>query len=150
MTRRLSLCLLLPILVGVAACGEADDGSTGNQEGEYNTSGRGGPEATYAVKLIAAQKNVGNGCHGGCGVLAIDLAVKNIAYEKKLTVSYSVDGGATQSSPARYDGPHTAPFEKWRAEIGLPRPDSRVQFWITYEVSGQTHVDDNGGTKYSR
>lgn len=85
-----------------------------------------------------------------------EIEVENLAFEKKVTVVYSVDGGNWQSTQATYVRSIAGNKDVFIFAIPMPESDynggnydSRtVRFAIQYEVAGQTFWDNNGGQDY--
>ncbi|MBW2733343.1 MAG: hypothetical protein JRH20_13215 [Deltaproteobacteria bacterium] len=86
--------------------------------------------------------------------------VRNLGYSKKVRVHYSTDGWQTeQTTDARYLGymriygysgvqnPNVHGIEGWTFETYVS--GDKVDYYVTYEVDGQTHRDNNYGANYT-
>ena len=77
------------------------------------------------------------------------IAVKNIAYDKKVTVHYQYNDDAWKDVEANYvktdavDG-----YEIWKFSTPSTLGYWEMQFAIKYEVNGQTYWDNNNGQNY--
>ena len=79
------------------------------------------------------------------------IAIKNIAYQKDVTVHYSIDNGITQqTATASYLRTNTDGYEVW--SFNIPEVAGQFytenSFYIQYNVNGQTYYDNNGGNNY--
>jgi hypothetical protein len=92
------------------------------------------------------------------GQLVADIAVKNIAYNKKVQVVYTVDDWATykvQSAGYRtsswgcLDYQDAQVLEQWRLTTPIPGGAQRVKMAISYTVNGVTHWDNNQKADYT-
>ena len=99
------------------------------------------------VQLYYAQQ-------GGPGEAAYDgyfgsIAVKNLGYEKKVTLHYTQDGVNWSDSDASYSkaDPNDSEYDIWT--FAILSPSSPITFTIKYEVNGQTYWDNNNGKNYS-
>lgn len=99
------------------------------------------------VQLYYAQQ-------GGPGEAAYDgyfgsIAVKNLGYEKKVTLHYTQDGVNWSDSDASYSkaDPNDSEYDIWT--FAILSPSSPITFTIKYEVNGQTYWDNNNGNDYS-
>lgn len=81
------------------------------------------------------------------------VAVKNIAYNKKVTVRYTEDNWASYKDvDLNYDyTPDGKDFEYWTTTLNLDENKmDNFYFCIRYEVNGQTYWDNNFGANYGR
>lgn len=75
------------------------------------------------------------------------VAVRDLGFEKKVTVVYSTDHWATTKSvEARFDRSSGAGVEVWR--FAIPERTS-LEAAISYSANGQTYWDNNFGRNYS-
>jgi hypothetical protein len=81
-----------------------------------------------------------------------ELAVKNLAYEKKLTVVYTVDGWKTVQTLAAMCAGGSADrngFETWSFQFGHEEANAaKLEYAIAYDVAGQTFWDSNFSMNY--
>ena len=94
------------------------------------------------------------------GDLDVGIDVKNLAYTKNVTVVYTTDGWATShQAPAQFvsgytygyayiQSPNAKGVERWQAHIPAIS-GSALQFYVRYQVNGQTYWDNNFGYNYS-
>ncbi len=100
--------------------------------------------ADQPVRVMASK--VGYDADAG-GTLSGRVRVFNLAYEKQVTIVYSIDGGDTEQEveASWLDG------GDWTFELtgigGDTLPDE-VQFAVRYRVDGKEFWDKNGGYKY--
>lgn len=80
--------------------------------------------------------------------LNANIKVKNIAYNKKVTIHYkdSAYPNMWNDCEASYSHQLNGDYEMWKC-IAPFRGDV-VQYAIKYEVNGQTYWDNNGGSNY--
>jgi hypothetical protein len=92
------------------------------------------------------------------GKLVVDIAVKNVAYHKKVEVVYTVDDWATSkvasasyrtSSWGCLDYGDAKYLEQWRLDTPIPAGTKRVKLAISYTVGGVTHWDNNQKADYT-
>lgn len=78
--------------------------------------------------------------------------VKNLAYEKNVTIHYSFDGINWQDIAAEYLAPTQGNYEAWKFKTPVisfsPSSYAKVTFAIKYEVNGNTYWDNNNGKNY--
>jgi hypothetical protein len=97
------------------------------------------------------------GIFGAPGTLSGSIALRNLAFAKRVTVVFSTDGWRTvQTSDAKYrtlfytpglSNPNALGNEAW--DFNLPIGDAaRVDYAIAYLVNGQTFWDNNFGANY--
>lgn len=92
--------------------------------------------------------------------LRATIVLDNIAAEKTVHLTYSVDNWATSTTvDARYAGPYVSigygsypnpsasGAEEWNVTTHIPK-DVRGEFFITYSVSGNTYYASNYGRNY--
>jgi hypothetical protein len=78
------------------------------------------------------------------------VVLKNLAYQKVVTVVESSDDWATQVSvPASYEASDAGGLETWSFSKALPAGVTSAQFAVIYEVDGATYSDNNLGANYS-
>ncbi|MFP2928731.1 endonuclease [Pyxidicoccus sp. 3LG] len=93
------------------------------------------------------------------GDLDVSIDVKNLAYTKNVTVVYTTDNWATShEAPAGFvsgytyaysyiQSPNVKNVERWVAHVpGIT--GTTLQFYVRYEVNGQTYWDSNFGHNY--
>ncbi len=75
--------------------------------------------------------------------------VKNLAYEKNVTVHYTTDGKSWQDISAEYikADPEDPQYDVWKFSMAIP--SSSLTFAIKYEVNGQTYWDNNEWNNYT-
>lgn len=77
------------------------------------------------------------------------IAVKNLAYDKKVTVHYEYNNGAWNDVAASYVKTNSSDgYEVWEFQTPDKFDYSQMQFAIKYEVNGQTYWDNNNGKNY--
>lgn len=79
--------------------------------------------------------------------------VKNLAYGKKVTIRYTVDGWSTyRDVVAQYhEASHTSSTDTFDFEVALPTTlikDCKLEFAISYKVLGVEFWDNNNGDNY--
>lgn len=78
------------------------------------------------------------------------IAVQNLAFEKKVTVHYTIDGKTWSDVPASYLKTDTNDnCDIWKFMTPSAYPGQKVTFCIKYEVNGQTYWDNNDGENYT-
>lgn len=79
----------------------------------------------------------------------IYIAVKNLGYEKKVLVNYTIDDGKKQTKSALYVKKNSDGYELWRCTIS-PKDASvhKYKFSLSYEVDGKVYLDNNNGKNY--
>ncbi|WP_411676295.1 hypothetical protein [Caproicibacter sp.] len=110
------------------------------------------PAKAYAstdpnVQLLYAQRDEpGEAAYGGY-LGYVD--VKNLAYQKNVTVHYTTDGKSWQDVSAQYlkNDPEDPQYDVW--EFSIFAPSSPATFAIKYEVNGKTYWDNNNGNNYT-
>lgn len=78
------------------------------------------------------------------------IAVQNLAFEKKVTIHYTIDGKTWSDVPASYlktDANDNC--DVWKFIMPAAYPAQKVTFCIKYEVNGQTYWDNNYGKNYT-
>lgn len=79
------------------------------------------------------------------------IAVRNIAFNKEVDVTYSTDNWATTKVvKATYSyGPSASGIENWRFNVNnLPAETTEIEYAVSYKVNGNTYWDNNGGANY--
>ncbi|GMQ58474.1 carbohydrate-binding protein [Vallitalea sediminicola] len=75
--------------------------------------------------------------------------VKNLDYDKTVTVNYTIDGTNWLEQKAEYFKNLSAEDEVWSFNINIPKDQSNnCTFAIKYEVAGNTYWDNNNGDNY--
>lgn len=139
--------LLLFSIVALVGCDAAVDPLVAAKD-RAAPSSPGKTDQLKMVSLLDATKGVGLGCYGQCGDLLVEVRVLNVAYEKRVALVYSVDGGEWTSWEGQFDAflDDEGSTERWTIYLPyLPSRDSTVRFAIAYEVAGETYWDNNGG-----
>lgn len=93
--------------------------------------------------------------------LNIEADLRNIAYQKEVTLVYTTNNWQTTSSAplnfAQYysigngsvlPNPNMFGIERWTAIVQLPTSVNNVQYAISYKVNGKTYWDNNYGRNY--
>lgn len=87
------------------------------------------------------------------GKLNIGARVKNVDFQKKVTVRYTTDNWATFNDVAlsySTTQPYNDGTELWNTELSIPTDSAyNVEYAIKYEVKGQTYWDNNLGRNYT-
>ncbi|KAJ6781656.1 hypothetical protein PWT90_01406 [Aphanocladium album] len=80
-------------------------------------------------------------------ILSGSVTVQNIAYEKKVSIFWAAGSNwQTTSIAAKYSsGPDSAGFETWAFTAAVP---GATEFYISYQVSGQTYYDPGNYVNY--
>lgn len=107
--------------------------------------------ATLPVQLYYSQRVTDDDY--GIGHVEGYIAVQNLAYDKKVTVHYSLDGGKTWADTAA-SYLRTNPsdnYEVWKFKTPSSSEDFQgpIKYCIKYEVNGQTYWDNNNGSNYT-
>jgi hypothetical protein len=77
------------------------------------------------------------------------IAIQNLAYNKNVTVHYSLDNSNVWNDvSASYYKTNTDGYEVWHFKTPIASYGS-IKFAIKYEVNGQTYWDNNNGNDYS-
>lgn len=84
----------------------------------------------------------------------INAVVKNLAYDKIVTVTYTQDNWASsQVESLTYSSTSNTNtnYENWNVTLNLDenKMDS-FHYYVTYQVNGQTYVDNNFGSNYDK
>lgn len=80
------------------------------------------------------------------------IAVQNLAFQKNVTVHYTIDNGKTWADvPATYvkQNLSTANEEIWKFATPTVQYGQQTMFCIKYQVNGQTYWDNNNGNNYT-
>ena len=102
--------------------------------------------AADEITITDFQTGVGMGCYGRCGYLDVTFKIKNIAYEKKVSVVYRDINGEWNELEAHYSRPLENGFEEWKISTNFSERNREFEFVGKYEVQGQVYCDNN----YSR
>jgi hypothetical protein len=82
-----------------------------------------------------------------CNRLVGVVEVKNLAYEKQVTLVYTTDGAQWHETAAAYTAPAASGHESWTFTQDVP-PGTETRFALRYTAAGQTAWDNNGGGDY--
>jgi hypothetical protein len=144
---------LLLALTGLLSCSLVVPGTEANGSEEGNRSLNSSPvELLYAK---AGEVNVGS--YQYLGFINGFVEVDNIAFEKQLTIHYTLDGENWSDLEAHYFAPTSEGREKWSFSLSVFQvpygtrasvPASNMEFAIKYEVAGWTFWDNNNGLNY--
>ncbi|HEX3017561.1 MAG TPA: hypothetical protein VHP31_06885 [Caproicibacter sp.] len=76
------------------------------------------------------------------------VAIKNLAYEKNVTIHYTNNGSDWHDAAASYvkADPNDPDYEIW--QFSFLMPGSPLTFAVEYQVNGQTYWDNNDGNNY--
>lgn len=76
--------------------------------------------------------------------------LRNLAYDKAVTVVWSSDGWATvNETPASFQSVTLSPeLEYWQFAVPVEAPGEAIDFALRYDVGGQTTWDNNMGRDY--
>lgn len=103
------------------------------------------------VQLYYSQRTVDE--EYGIGHVEGYIAVQNLAFDKKVTVHYSLDGGKTWAdTAASYLKTNPSDnYEVWKFKTPSSSEDFEgpIKYSIKYEVNGQTYWDNNNGNNYT-
>lgn len=84
----------------------------------------------------------------------INAVVKNLAYDKAVTVYYTQDNWATsQKASLNYSSDYisNSNYENWTVTLNLNENNmDSFHYYVTYQVNGQTYIDNNFGANYDR
>ncbi|MFP2925916.1 hypothetical protein ACLESO_12000 [Pyxidicoccus sp. 3LG] len=87
-------------------------------------------------------------CIGGaCNRLVGVVEVKNLAYDKQVTLVYTTDGSQWNETAAGYTASVGNNYERWTFTQDVP-VGAEARFALRYTVAGQTYWDNNGGGDY--
>jgi hypothetical protein len=88
---------------------------------------------------------------GAAGVaFAGQIVLKNLAYDKVVTVVESTDHWATVGNvAATYSGSDAGGLETWAFSENLPAGVTSVEFAVVYEVDGASYWDNSLGANYT-
>ncbi len=89
-------------------------------------------------------------------VLSGEVVVRNIAYDKHVTLVYTTDDWATvHTAPFGYDSTLSGGDESWTIDATVWDPEGpdtepgTIEFAIAYDVAGVTYWDNNDSVNYS-
>ncbi|NMO15098.1 hypothetical protein HPC49_16340 [Pyxidicoccus fallax] len=82
-----------------------------------------------------------------CNRLVGVVEVKNLAYEKQVTLVYTADGVQWNETAASYTAPASNGYERWTFTQDVPA-GAEARFALRYITAGQTSWDNNGGADY--
>jgi hypothetical protein len=92
--------------------------------------------------------------------MIIDVEVKNLAFEKEVTIVYTTDDWATvKTYPLEFQELYANGTELWSADFIVTswdpwrqtgRTPLKLEYCIAYDVNGMTYWDNNGGENYVR
>jgi len=93
---------------------------------------------------------------GDCLTVSGVVRVANVAFDKHLTILYSVDGwtSAAHEVDASYlPGSNDGATDRFAfvlepAPAATARPGARLEFAVAYKSGGQTYWDNNAGANY--
>jgi len=87
--------------------------------------------------------------------------VRNLGFDKRIQIHYTNDAWQTEKTlDAKYAGavvlngycsvnnPNGHNVERWSFNTSADGND-KIEYYVTYEVDGQTHVDNNYGANYT-
>lgn len=98
-------------------------------------------------ELIVDSARIGTliGCEDPCKGFFGNVLVKNLAYDKNVTVFFSVNGAEWLTAPAIFDKMVSEEFERWKWEINVTDnlPVVFIEYAVRYEVNGETYWDNN-------
>jgi len=138
-------------LLGCSMEGNLDSVSSVSSEGTAEVKNFTEP---VAVRLITASSY--KTAH--YGILAIDrsfkIRVKNLAYDKKVSIYHELADGSWTNFPATYREPADNGYEIWNAHIGWNTYSGgdyslADNFVVRYEVNGKVYWDNNNGQNYN-
>jgi hypothetical protein len=109
--------------------------------------------AADEVRLLKAVSTVGSRYGQTWQDVAYTLVVKNLAYEKSVSIRHKQPDGTWADLPASYVGPAGTGFELWRATQQYathstpPQPLRDLEFAVRFVVGGVSYWDNNGHTR---
>lgn len=84
------------------------------------------------------------------GIFTGSVVVKNIAYQKVVTVRCTTDNWLTFTEvPATYESSLSNGLEIWTFSTQLPAGWSTLEYAVKYDVDGLTYWDNNFGSNYT-
>ncbi len=99
--------------------------------------------ASEEIRVTDFETGIGLGCYGRCGYLAVTFKIKNIAYDKKVGVSFRGDDGEWRELEAYYVRPLEDGFEEWKISTNFSERGGHIEFVGKYEVAGKVYWDNN-------
>lgn len=87
-----------------------------------------------------------------CISITGEVQVENIAYEKELTLHYSINGNPWQTTEGFFEKSLNNNQEIWTLRAGtgfLPGGRADVEFAIEYKVNDHSYWDNNSGVNYT-
>ncbi len=110
--------------------------------------------AADEVRLLKAVSTVGSRYGQTWQDVSYTLVVKNLAYEKSVSIRHKQPDGTWADLPASYVGPAGTGFELWKATQQYatystpPQPLRDLEFAARFVVGGVSYWDNNGGANY--
>lgn len=104
--------------------------------------------ANDEIRLVNYETGTGLGCYGRCGYISASIKVKNIAYEKLVTIFFRLNDGEWHELPAYYFGPLESGFEEWKIDMNVGERGQHITFVVRYEVAGHVYWDNNSTHNY--
>jgi hypothetical protein len=87
---------------------------------------------------------------GGMQSASFQILVENLAYEKKVFLHYSIEGGQWRTIEGSYIAPVNYNRELWEVTFTTPLSyGGDIEYVIGYEVNGVTYWDNNNGENYT-
>jgi len=108
------------------------------------------------IRQVALENCVACNDRGDWLTVSGVVRVANVAFDKQLTVTYSVDGWTTAGHDvdASYlPGSNDGATDRFAFVLEPPpaataRPGARLEFVLAYKAGGQTYWDNNAGANY--
>jgi hypothetical protein len=130
-----------------------------NNGANYTIETDAGPMLANGVNVDVFQPTAYTSASGSSFYGTVD--VRNLDYNKSVTIIYTTDDWATTNtvaatyggSPFHYgygsfDNPNIYNIERWRFNVSLPSGISEIEYCVSYDVLGTTYWDNNEGANY--
>ncbi|MCK5884328.1 MAG: hypothetical protein KAG61_11615 [Bacteriovoracaceae bacterium] len=99
--------------------------------------------AADEIRVTDFVTGVGLGCYGRCGYLSVTFKVKNIDYDKSVSIFFKGEDGEWRELAAYYSRPLEYGFEEWRISTNFGSRGGSIEFVAKYEVDGEVYWDNN-------
>lgn len=140
------------------------DGQTwwdNNQGSDYSMGLQDGEMLGNNINVLSLYGRGYYNDYAGVTVFYGQVLVRNLAYDKQVTIVYSTDGWNTVHTAAcNFVASHWYPYgssvrypnvhgcERWGFSVDLPAGVSNIEYVVSYDVNGSTWWDNNRGRNY--